>query len=352
MTRSVTFLLLGAALTTVAEATPMHDPTITAPIAVEVRSGSPDRRGILNWLLSDFEGDTRAAARDVERALGPRHWLETTTDEGEVVVGVTRRQREELSRSYPKDGGVKLTFRYVVRAGIAVPGDHDRLEATTTFSRTFDENASHKTPSWREDDDAYARAAHDLATKICDWILDRIDSIRPGGSDPGFRHQPKYKWLVKGDGLEVVAVLPGSPADRQGLRVGDRIRAIDGERGTAEMSERTFTWRLEPAGTRVVIEVERNRRRRAIELELTPPAEWDVVRGRDEPAPARPADEERASEGGPQRIDLAKGMTTDEVEAMLGKPLKIASLGSKVIWIYDDFGVTFVNGVTTDIGDR
>jgi len=57
-------------------------------------------------------------------------------------------------------------------------------------------------------------------------------------------------------------------------------------------------------------------------------------------APEQPAAE-------PASID--KGMTTDQVQAALGKPDKIVNLGTKQIYVYKDLKVTFVNGKVSDV---
>jgi hypothetical protein len=59
--------------------------------------------------------------------------------------------------------------------------------------------------------------------------------------------------------------------------------------------------------------------------------------------PAQP--EEQQAE--PQTIQL--GMTTDQVQAALGKPEKIFNLGSKQIYVYKDVKVTFLNGKVSDV---
>ncbi len=58
------------------------------------------------------------------------------------------------------------------------------------------------------------------------------------------------------------------------------------------------------------------------------------------PAPEQPAAE-------PASID--KGMTTDQVQAALGKPDKVVNLGTKQIYVYKDLKVTFVNGKVSDV---
>ena len=49
----------------------------------------------------------------------------------------------------------------------------------------------------------------------------------------------------------------------------------------------------------------------------------------------------------PQTVQL--GMTTDQVEAALGKPDKVFNLGAKQIYAYKDVKVTFINGKVNDV---
>jgi hypothetical protein len=49
----------------------------------------------------------------------------------------------------------------------------------------------------------------------------------------------------------------------------------------------------------------------------------------------------------PQTVQL--GMTTDQVQAALGKPEKIFNVGAKQIYTYKDVKVTFVNGKVSDV---
>lgn len=59
----------------------------------------------------------------------------------------------------------------------------------------------------------------------------------------------------------------------------------------------------------------------------------------------QPAPQQEQSE--PQTVQL--GMTTDQVQAALGKPEKIFNLGSKQIYVYKDVKVTFQNGKVADV---
>ena len=64
----------------------------------------------------------------------------------------------------------------------------------------------------------------------------------------------------------------------------------------------------------------------------------------DQPAAQAPAPAPAAE---PASID--KGMTTDQVQASLGKPDKIVNLGTKQIWVYKDLKVTFLSGKVSDV---
>jgi len=49
----------------------------------------------------------------------------------------------------------------------------------------------------------------------------------------------------------------------------------------------------------------------------------------------------------PQTVE--KGQTPDQVQAALGKPDKIVNLGTKMIYVYKDLKVTFLNGKVSDV---
>jgi hypothetical protein len=247
-------------------------PTYVRPIGLEIGSDSHRHRSLLETLLSDSDGDTSATERDLEYALRKSAWLRVVPDEGEVAVAVRNRHREETSRSRSKDGRrVTINYRYRIRGAIGMEGEKDSLEAEVTSSRTYDSDSSRLYPSSHEDEDGFERAARELASKVRGWVLDRVKGLRPEGPYSGFQHRVKLKWLVKGDGLEVTEVAPDSPSAAAGIEVGDRIRRIDGEDGTSEMDERVRALRLEAPGTRVVLELERQKRRRFVELELVAP---------------------------------------------------------------------------------
>jgi len=62
--------------------------------------------------------------------------------------------------------------------------------------------------------------------------------------------------------------------------------------------------------------------------------------GAQQPAAQQPAAE-------PASID--KGMTTDQVQAAMGKPDKIVNLGTKTIYYYKDMKVVFLSGKVSDV---
>jgi hypothetical protein len=66
--------------------------------------------------------------------------------------------------------------------------------------------------------------------------------------------------------------------------------------------------------------------------------------GQQQPA-QQPAAQEQQAE--PQTVE--KGQTPDQVQAALGKPDKIVNLGTKMIYVYKDLKVTFLNGKVSDV---
>jgi outer membrane protein assembly factor BamE (lipoprotein component of BamABCDE complex) len=49
----------------------------------------------------------------------------------------------------------------------------------------------------------------------------------------------------------------------------------------------------------------------------------------------------------PETVDL--GQTTDQVQAILGVPVRVANVGPKVIYYYNDMKVVFTDGKVTDV---
>ncbi len=57
--------------------------------------------------------------------------------------------------------------------------------------------------------------------------------------------------------------------------------------------------------------------------------------------------QQQAPPAEPQQIE--KGMTPEQVKAALGTPEKIINLGTKLIYVYKDIKVTFLNGKVADV---
>ena len=50
-----------------------------------------------------------------------------------------------------------------------------------------------------------------------------------------------------------------------------------------------------------------------------------------------------------QTKELSLGMTTADVEGLLGQPRSKAVVGTKKIYVYDSYKITFINDKVTDI---
>lgn len=136
------------------------------------------------------------------------------------------------------------------------------------------------------------------------------------------------------------SVEPGSPAERAGLQVKDRIRRIDDEKGTDQMDERARTWWVEPPGTRVALEVERNKQRQTVALALLPRSQW---------AGGAAAASNVEPSGASSRVELKPGMTEREVVRLLGEPREKVAFGARSLWRYERFSITFQDGKVTDL---
>jgi pyruvate/2-oxoglutarate dehydrogenase complex dihydrolipoamide acyltransferase (E2) component len=69
--------------------------------------------------------------------------------------------------------------------------------------------------------------------------------------------------------------------------------------------------------------------------------------GQDQQPAAAQAAPAAAPQAEPQSIE--KGMTPDQVEAVLGKPERKVNLGVKQLYVYKDMKVTFLNGQVSDV---
>ena len=70
--------------------------------------------------------------------------------------------------------------------------------------------------------------------------------------------------------------------------------------------------------------------------------------------PAQPQQQEQqqqpaASEPPAAPVTVQVGQTTDQVKAALGAPEKIFDVGKKLIWVYKDLKITFIDGKVSDV---
>ncbi len=262
--------LLCGHLVTWGAVSPAQEPPRPSPITVQVGETATRQGGFLEFLKVLATLDVAPAEDELESTLRKKPWLRVTGDQGEVAVAVTRARRSESSRSKSKDGKkVTVTYRYEVSGSIAVPGDRESFDADVSESYTYTVGSGRQDPESYQNRMAFERAGRAFGQRACAWILARIDMMRPGGPDVGFRHKVRTKRLgLVGDGLEILEVVPGSPAAQGGLLVGDRVRHVGAEGGTTEMDEIVRTWPLLAAGMPVSLEVERQKERRTIVFTL------------------------------------------------------------------------------------
>jgi membrane-associated protease RseP (regulator of RpoE activity) len=247
-------------------------PPVLRPVAVELGSPAIRRGGLLDFIDPFSDRDTAPTEQGLTDALNDRPWIRLVHENAEAAVAVRWQQRNASIPSRSKDGKrVTITFTYKASAAVATRREKDQVDAEATSAKTYSSNASRKEPTPSEDRDGFQRAGKELGSKVRAWVLARIETLRPEGPDPGFRHRIKHKLLIMGDGLEVTDVAPDSPAARAGLRPGDRIRKVEGEDGTNQMDERVLTWRLSSSAVPVSIEVERDKKRQMIAFEIAAP---------------------------------------------------------------------------------
>lgn len=341
-----------------------------APIEVMVTSSIEGSKGISRILAGATEGDTAATARDVEKALSGLRWMRIVPIGGEAIVHIERRSRTEASRSRNKKGEESITHRYTTQGTVTIGDSRRSIDAEST--RTYGANDT------RDDSSQFRTLATEIARKASAEIFNMLDDLRPDRPMHGFTHQAKYKLLFKGDGLELISVDRGGPAEFAGLQSGDRIKRIGNEKGTDQMNAMVAEWWTLPPGTRVAFEVERKKERANFELTLLPREQWASL-GKDRPraAAARPvaasapapapasaptsartaapaSTKAKAAEPAPApaasgNVELKKGMTEAEVVRALGQPRRKVGLGERTVWSYDGFSVTFTGGKVSEL---
>lgn len=323
------------------------------PIGMSVTSALEGQKGIGRILSAAGSGDVADTARDVERLVGNQRWARLVSGNPEVLISITNRERIERRRSYDKKGNLSIEHRYTADGTVEIDRRRSQVHAEVDFTEGE--------YSTRNDSDQFEKVADKLWAEIAGIVLSDLNALRPDRTEAGFDHAAKYKLLVKGDGLEVRSVEPGSPAEQAGLQVKDRIRRIDDEKGTSQMDLRARTWWVEKPGTRVSLEYERDKARQTVQLTLLPRREWGGAApapvAASEPAPrARPASATTGSApaktstgASSSGVELKPGMTELEVVKLLGQPKEKVAFGAKSLWRYDGYSLTFQNGRVIDM---
>jgi len=304
----------------------------SAPIALDVRASAQSQKTYLGGILSASHSDEiRHMVSDVENRLEKERYLRLTRSDAEVLVTITDAERVERSRKVDKDGKETIEHRYSARGDVDVANRSVRVDAYVDFTEGS---------SYRNDSDQFEKVADKLVDEINQVVFGNLDVLRPDRPVAGFDHKRKFKLLIKGDGLEVLNIEPGSPAERAGLQIKDRIRRIDSEKGTDQMDYRARTWWTEGSGTRVVLEIERDKQRQNLELMLLPRQDW---------ATGGPSTPFTPGSGASSNISLKPGMTELEVMKLMGQPREKVAFGAKSLWRYDAVSITFENGRLVDM---
>lgn len=310
-----------------------------APVTVQVRSPQEDERGLSRVLTAAVAGNTLDTALAVEHALSFPRWLKVVPASAEATVYIERRSRTETS-STDDQGRTTVTHTYRIQGLVEVAG----LRAPIAVERqVFD------TPgAYRDDPAKFSEMAGEVASRAIAAIAERLDTLRPNRAQSGFTFKAKYKFGVKGDGLEVSRVTPGGPADQAGLREKDRIRSIDGEKGTDQMSALAQSWWVDGPGRRYQVEYERDKRRQVVELTLQAPVR-SRASAQDSQPPAIEAATRTGRPSGGNTVELEVGMSEAELVRGMGQPQKRISFGPKSVWTYDGFTVTVVAGRVSEV---
>jgi hypothetical protein len=152
-------------------------------------------------------------------------------------------------------------------------------------------DAGAPTPDGDPAEQARARAELDAARNELRAVTRRIAelSAKIGGSEA--RRAMAFRYLSnpdramigvvlgsEGDGVELAAVTPGGPAQKAGLRAGDRVVAINGKpvpAGDDAVAAAQALIGTPKAGDRVALTIERDGKRRTLEASAERRASWD-----------------------------------------------------------------------------
>jgi hypothetical protein len=246
-----------------------------APITIQVKSPQEEEKGLSRVLTAAVAGNTLETAVAVERAMAGSRLVRVVPANPEALVYIDQRSRTETSNTDDK-GNVTVTHTYRIQGMVDVGGLRSPLAVE---SQLFDSPGA-----YRDDPAQFSLLASQVASRALSVIISRLDALRPNRLQSGFTFQAKYRFGVKGDGLEVTSVTPGGPAEQAGLRVKDRIRSINGEKGTDQMSFLATSWWMDGPGRRYQIEYERDKRRQMGDLTLVAPGGSAAIAAA--PAPA------------------------------------------------------------------
>jgi hypothetical protein len=286
-------------------------------------------------------------------------WVKVVAANPEALVYIDQRSRTETSQTDDK-GNVTVTHTYRIQGSVDVAG----LRAPIAAEGEILDSPG----AYRDDAAKFSLMSSEVASRALGIIGSRLDVLRPNRAQTGFTFQAKYRFGVKGDGLEVTSVTPGGPAEQAGLRVKDRIRSINGEKGTDQMSFLAQYGWIDGPGRRYQIQFDRDKKPQTGELTTvgagqssamgTAPSAPHTTGVTYAPPPAAAAAPAPRSAGTAARastassggdVELKVGMTEADLVRGMGQPQKKVSFGPKSVWTYDGFTVTLVGGKVTDI---
>lgn len=333
-------IALATALTLAAAPSVVAQGADTQPLTIHVTDSArkeTSKTGRLMAALSD--GDVRSSVKDVESALQPYStWLRVGPSDSELwYVVQSRSRREERSGN---------TFNHVYRVvgSLDFPDRSERIEVETRLAEDK-----------RNDYEAFKNLGNEMAGRLAGLVQRELDRIRPNRPQPGFDWKVRTRMLVIPDGLEVVNVHEGSPAERAGLRPKDRIKSIDGEKDTGKMERLMLGLWTSPPATRN-FEIERDKKRSTYPVAFSARPQWAQAApppaAKAAPAPAKglaPSAPQAPSGSSGGDFEIKPGMSESEVTKGLGAPEKRVKFGAKTIWTYAGFSVTFENGKVTEV---